>query len=222
MNKRALLFAVGAIIAVVGFLFLTQPPEDTETTGEVSSHTVGAGETGVVLVEYGDFQCPGCGAYFPTLQQVKQKYGDQITFQFRHFPLESIHKNARAAARAAEAAAMQGKFWEMHDMLFENQQAWQGTSDPISVFEGYASAIGIEDTARFTEDYKGSAVNDIISADLAHGRSIGVQATPTFVLNDEILDPSPANSLDAFSALLDQAIADSQSEQAEQSEQEQQ
>lgn len=206
MDKRLFAIVVGIIIAVVGFFYLT--PQKKEEASNPSNHVSGAGETGVVLVEYGDFQCPGCGAYFPTVKQVKEKYGDKITFQFRHFPLESIHKNARAAARAAEAAALQGKFWEMHDRLFENQTAWQNTSDPISTFEGYASAIGIGDIAKFTEDYKGSAVNAVINADLAEGRAKNVSATPTFVLNDKVLDPSPVNSVEAFSALIDAAIAE--------------
>lgn len=206
MDKRLFAIVAGIIIAVVGFFYLT--PQKEDITSDPSNHTAGAGDTGVVLVEYGDFQCPGCGAYYPIVKQVKEKYGDQITFQFRHFPLESIHKNARAAARAAEAAALQGKFWEMHDRLFENQNAWQSTSDPISTFEGYAAAIGIEDLAKFTEDYKGSAVNAIINADLADGRSKNVAATPTFSLNGKILDPSPANSVEAFSALIDAAIAE--------------
>ncbi len=213
MNKRALLFVAGAILAVGAFLYLTQPAEDTETKGEVSNHTAGTGD--VLLTEFGDFQCPGCAAYFPVLKQVKEKYGDQITFQFRHFPLESIHKNARAAARAAEAAGKQSKFWEMHDMLFENQTAWQGASDPVSVFEGYARTIGIEDIDRFTEDLKSSTVNAIINADLAEGRDKGVSATPTFMLNGEILDPSPVNSVDAFSALIDQALQSGQNEDSD-------
>lgn len=208
MNKRVLLIIVGAIVAVAGFLYLTQPANDETNKGQVSQHTTGAGETGVVLTEFGDFQCPGCGAYYPTLKQVKEKYGDQITFQFRHFPLESIHKNARAAAYAAEAAGLQGKFWEMHDMLFENQTAWQSTSNPVSVFEGYARQIGVEDIDKFNQDYRSSEVNGVVNADLADGRSKGVSATPTFALNGQVLDPSPANSVDAFSALIDQAIKD--------------
>lgn len=210
MNKRALLVVLGAIVAIGGFLYLTQPAEDTTTKSEPSNHVAGAGETGVVLTEFGDFQCPGCAAYYPTVKQIKEKYGDQITFQFRHFPLESIHKNARAAARASEAAAKQGKFWEMHDMLFENQTAWQSVSDPVSVFEGYARTLGIEDITRFTEDLKGSEVNATINADLADGREKGVSATPTFAINGKVLEQSPANSVEAFSALIDAAIKEKQ------------
>lgn len=208
MNKRALLVVVGAILAVGAFLYFTQPAEDTTTKSEPSNHTSGNGQ--VILTEYGDFQCPGCAQYYPVLKQVKETYGDRITFQFKHFPLESIHKNARAAARAAEAAAKQGKFWEMHDMLFDNQTAWQGTSDPVSVFEGYASSIGIEDLAKFTEDLRGSEVNATINADLAEGRGKGVSATPTFALNGKVLENSPNATIEAFSALIDEALAEAE------------
>lgn len=204
MNKRVVLILVGIVVAVVGFLIFTKPAE--EASGTPSEHKVGAGTSGVVLMEYGDFQCPACGQYFPILQQVKEIYGDQITFQFRHFPLESIHKNARAASRAAEAASMQGKFWEMHDELFANQAQWQDTNDPVAIFESYAEAIGIDDLAKFTEDYKSSAVSSVINADLQAGRDAGASSTPTFMLDGKKLDPNPGASVAAFTELIDAAI----------------
>ncbi len=206
MNLKTILIAVGLILGVVSFLIFTKPADNT-TTATPSEHTVGAGTSGVTLVEYGDFQCPACGQYFPILQQVKQKYGDEITFQFRHFPLETIHTNARAASRAAEAAGLQGKFWEMHDHLFAYQSEWSGTNDPISVFENYARTIGVEDIDKFSEDYRSSTVNEIINADLQAGRDLGAQSTPTFILNGKLLNPSPSASVEAFSAIIDEAIA---------------
>lgn len=202
MNKRTILIIVAIIIGVAAFLFLTQPAEDTEQ-GTPSNHTVGANAEKVTLVEYGDFQCPACGSYFPILKQVKEAYGDRITFQFRHFPLESIHVNARAGSRAAEAAGLQGKFWEMHDVLFERQASWQDTSDPVSTFEAYAQEIGVADMDKFREDYRSSAVNAVINADLNEGRNLGVSSTPTFILNGEKLDDNPPSSLEAFKALID-------------------
>lgn len=204
MNKKTILIVIGIIAAVVGFLLFTQPAE--ESSGTPSEHTIGEGTSGVVLVEYGDFQCPACGQYFPILQQVKQYYGDEIKFQFRHFPLESKHVNARAASRAAEAASLQGKFWEMHDILFTNQTQWQSVGDPLSIFEGYAQNIGVENLAKFTEDYKSSAVNSVINADLKAGRDIGVSSTPTFVLDGDVLDANPPASLEEFVNLIDAAI----------------
>lgn len=206
MNKRVILIVVGLIIAVAGFLFLTKPAP--EVNADPSNHTSGSGSTGVVLAEYGDFQCPACAQYFPILAQVKEKYKDYITFQFRHFPLESIHKNARAAGRAAEAASLQNKFWEMHDYLYQNQAAWQEAGDPLSIFESYAQAIEISDLEKFKTDMRSASVNAVISADLAVGRNLGASSTPTFILNDKILDENPSPSLEAFSQIIDQAIID--------------
>ncbi len=214
MNLKTILIVLGAIVAVVGFLVFTQPAE--QSTSEPSNHTQGAGTGGVTLVEYGDFQCPACAQYFPILKQVKDEYGDRITFQFRHFPLESIHPNARASSRAAEAAARQGKFWEMHDHLFTYQSEWQSTGDPLSLFEGYARTIGVENIEQFTADYRSSEINDVINADLQAGRDLGVQSTPTFVLNGELIDPNPSASFDAFKALLDEALGEDSEDSADQ------
>lgn len=201
MSKRTIGIVIGIIVAAVGFWYLTQPAE--ETKAEPTNHTTGTGS--IVLIEYGDFECPACGAYHPILQQLKAVYSEQVTFQFRHFPLEAIHKNARAASRAAEAAAAQGKFWEMHDFLFENQNSWKDTNDPISIFEGYARNIGVPDIAKFTEDYRSSTINALINADLDAGRAIGATSTPTFVLEGKKLDENPATP-SAFADMLDEAI----------------
>lgn len=217
MNKRTILAVVGIIVAVVGFLVFTQPSE--QAAGEVSEHKIGAGTTGVTLLEYGDFQCPGCAQYYSVLREVKDYYGDKITFQFRNFPLESIHKNARAAARAAEAANMQGKFWEMHNILFETQTQWQDTSDPINTFMGYAEKIGIENLDKFKEDYKSSAVSSIITADLQAGREVGVESTPTFFIDGKKLDPSPSATPEAFIEIIDAQIAEKTGQKPEGQEQ---
>jgi protein-disulfide isomerase len=206
MNLKTILIMLGVVAAVVGFLIFTQPADDEQSAVNASQHTVGAGNDGVTLVEYGDFQCPACAQYFPVLQQVKEEYGDRITFQFRHFPLEAIHPNARAASRAAEAASIQGMFWEMHDHLFTYQSEWQSSGDPLSIFERYAQTIGIPDTEKFKEDYRSSEVNAIINADLSAGRNLGVQSTPTFVLNDRLLESNPSASFEAFKLLIDEAL----------------
>lgn len=205
MNKRTIFIIIGIIVAVFGFFYLTQPAEKT-ASAEPSNHVL-EGSSGVVFIEYGDFQCPACGAYHPILKELKSKYAGVIAFQFRHFPLESLHKNARAASRAAEAAGMQGKFWEMHDMLFENQQAWQDTNDPVSLFDSYAQSIGVSDMAKFSTDYRSSSVNDVINADLNEGRALGATSTPTFVLDGKKLDENP-NGFEPFAELLDKAIAE--------------
>ncbi len=205
MNKRVIGIIVGIILAATGFFYLTQPAK--EGSAQLTNHVLGEGSTGVVLIEYGDFQCPACKAYHPILLQVKARYNKEITFQFRNFPLESIHKNARAAARAAEAADIQGKFWDMHDLLYERQDEWKDTSDPISKFEDYARTIGVADLDKFSKDYKSSYVNDLISADLAEGRKLGALSTPTFILDGVKLEDNPSASAQSFGLLIEEAIA---------------
>src|SRR5581483_436750 len=130
-------------------------------TGNLTNHVEGQGQAGVTLVEYGDYQCPFCGQYYPIVKQVEQEFDSQIKFQFRNFPLTSLHQNAFAGARAAEAAGLQGKFWQMHDLLYEqnlaNQQnpsapSWISSSDPTTFFDQFAQQLGL-DVNKFKTDY---------------------------------------------------------------------
>ncbi len=131
---------------------------------------------------YGDFQCPACAQIFPVEKQVVTNFNDQIKFTFRHFPLESIHPNARAASRAAEAAGLQGKFFEMHDALYESQNAWSSLSNPLDEFVSMAQKIGL-DTEKFKTDYATELVNATINADLKEGNSKNVSGTPSYFVN---------------------------------------
>ena len=151
-------------------------------------HVFGSSSKKVVLIEYGDFQCPGCGNLFPKLKPLKEHYKDQLTFVFRDFPLSSIHPNAIAAATAAEAAGLQGKWWEYHDKLYENQEAWSSlsTDQRGNVFAAYAKELGL-DTAKFKKDITSSKLADKIKRDQALGKKAGVTATPTLVLNGKVL-----------------------------------
>lgn len=167
---------------------------------------MGANSKGVVLVEYGDFQCPACGAYFPIVKEVVEKYKNDIQFQFRNFPLQQIHPNARAAARTAEAAGKQNKYWEMHDLLYEQQKTWEQSTAVNTIFEGYAKQLGL-DVAKFKTDFASSAVNETINADLAEGQRLGVNSTPTFFLQGKKIEDSPRD-VEGFSKLIDQAIKD--------------
>lgn len=210
MDKR-FLAVIGVIILVfIGFLvFRSDDASAPQTKGKPTNHVKGEGA--VRLVEYGDFQCPACGQYYPVVEEVVDKYASDITFQFRHNPLVSIHPNAFAGSRAAEAASKQGKFWEMYDKLYGNQQDWSSASNPMSYFETYAKQIGIN-VDQFKKDFGSSAVNNAINADLAEGKRIGVQATPTFVLNGKVIK-NPQPTVEAFSAVLDKAIADKKQNQ---------
>ena len=120
MSKSFWAVIVVIIIVFFGIFALTgkKTPGGTSSSGKATSHIEGLGQDHITLVEYGDYQCPYCGQYYPIVKQIQQEYNSQIYFQFRNFPLTSLHPNAFAAARAAEAAALQGKFWQMHDAIF--------------------------------------------------------------------------------------------------------
>lgn len=199
------------VAAIVGFLIFGKDgsKKDFGST-QLTNHTTGSDKSGVTFVEYADFQCPACSRFFPVVRQVKEKYKDRVTFQFRHFPLVEIHQNALLSARAAEAASMQGKFWEMHDLLFQNQQSWSEVTDPTPEFEKYAKQLGL-DVEKFKTDLKSEAVNKAIQADRNDAKSQGFQGTPTFILNGQKLEDAQ-DSLEYFSQKIDEAIKSKQSQ----------
>jgi protein-disulfide isomerase len=209
MSKQFLGVIVVVILVFVG-IFALSGSKTSNTSGKQSStatlteHIEGQGKDKVTLVEYGDYECPYCSQYFPTLKQVQAEFNQQIYFQFRNFPLVSIHQNAFASARAAEAAALQNKFWEMHDALYETQTQWSGASDPTPYFNQIATQLGINPT-RFKQDYASGKVNDLINADLAEGNKLSIQGTPTFFLDGKQIQV--ANSLSAFESPIKAEIA---------------
>jgi len=191
MSKRFLLIVAICVIGLIAIFIFTKPKSNTpsgSSGGQASNHVEGTSPKGVTLVEYGDYQCPVCEAYYATVKQVAAQFSTQIVFQFRNLPLFQIHQNAFAGARAAEAASLQGKFWEMHDMLYEQQNSWSVSSTPISFFDAYAQQLGLN-KSQFDADYSSSKVNDTINADLAAFNKTGQQeATPTFFLDGKFVD----------------------------------
>lgn len=212
-------WAIIGVIAVVfvGFLiFDGDEKKDAAPQGSsqrnATSHIKGNVDSKVKLVEYGDFQCPGCRAYYPLVKQVVEKYQDRIAFQFRHLPLTKIHNNAFAASRAAEAAGKQGKFWEMHDLLYENQQVWSPSSNTMELFKQYAQQLGL-DVAVFTTDFASSEVNSSINGDLAAYYAIEKEpSTPSFFINgkrlplSELVNERKEPQIDKFYAAIDKAL----------------
>jgi protein-disulfide isomerase len=140
--------------------------------------TAGPLEAPVQLVEYGDFECPHCGAMEPVVQELRRQMGDTLCFAYRHFPLSSSHSHAEAAAEAAEAAGRQGAFWLMHDALFANQQAL-AAGDLVA----YAAALGL-DAERVAADLRERVYEADVRADFMSGVRSGVSGTPTFFIND--------------------------------------
>jgi len=208
MSKQFIGILVVIILVFVGiFAFSSKSGTSSKagSTGTLTEHIEGQGKDHVTLIEYGDYECPYCGQYFPTVKQVQAEFNQQIYFQFRNFPLVSLHPNAFAGARAAEAAALQNKFWEMHDALYESQTQWSGSSDPTPYFNAYAGQLGLNVT-KFKQDYASGKVNDLINADLAQGNKLNIQGTPTFFLDGKQLT-QPANTVSAFEQIIKAEIA---------------
>jgi len=150
--------------------------------GAEPAHKLGPDSAPVHLEEFGDFQCPPCGLFHPILEEMKHQFGDQLQITFREFPLAPAHQHAIAAASAAEAAGLQGKFWEMHDLLYEHQKDWKDEFDVRPTFEGYAKQIGIN-VDRYKQDVDSDQVGRRITQDGNRGHSLGVKGTPTVFLN---------------------------------------
>jgi len=148
-------------------------------------HTQGSPKATVTLVEYGDFECPHCGTAYPIVKAIQEAMGSKLLFAYRHFPLTRIHPHAEHAAEVAETAGQHGKFWEMHDMLFENQDALEDEQ-----LVGYAEALGI--------DPEWAAAEPRVRADFASGVRSGVNGTPTFFINGFRYDGGANTLLDAL------------------------
>jgi protein-disulfide isomerase len=217
MSKRFLAILVAVVVGLGLLFWFTGGNKSNSSNGSGSqptNHIQGTGAKGVTLVEYGDFQCPVCEAYYPVVKQVTTQFSNDIFFQFRNLPLIQIHQNAFAAARAAEAADKQGKYWEMHDMLYAqtNWQVWTQSSSPQTLFDGYAQQLGL-DVTKFKQDYASTEVNNLINADLSEFDKTGQQkATPSFFINgkyvaNSALVDSNGPSAAKFSAAINAAIA---------------
>lgn len=154
----------------------TETPELTVPVG-ANDHVQGPDGARVTLVEYGDYECPHCGRAYPIVKRVQEKMGDKLRFVFRNFPLTRAHPHALHAAEAAEVAAAQGKFWEMHDLLYENQNALDDES-----LIAYAAGIGL-DAEKFREDLQNDTFEERVREDFMGGVESGVNGTPTFFIN---------------------------------------
>src|SRR5712692_1712682 len=150
--------------------------------GATPPHLRGQPNAPVALEEFGDFQCPPCAGLAHVLGQIEQDYGKRLCVIFREFPLTS-HQHAREAAIAAEAAGLQGRFWEMHDLLYQNQEVWSKAFDVRAFFNMYARSLGL-DVERFAKDSASEEVKARVVSDGEHGASRGVKNTPTLFIND--------------------------------------
>jgi len=194
----------------VGGINLYEEQLASPENGNIADHVFGKADSKVVLIEYGDYQCPGCASINPAIEKMIEEYKDKIKFIFRNFPLTSSHPNAKAAAGVAEAAGLQGNFWEMHTKLYANQSAWSNASgqERTDVFSGYANSLNLE-LSKFLSDLSSSEVSQKISFDQTLGKESGVDATPTFFINGSVVDGSVLqDAQQAEGALFRKALDD--------------
>jgi protein-disulfide isomerase len=202
--KRYLPFVIVAVVALAtigsgAMLYRAKRPQvlsipENKVLGKgdtEAAHVRGNPDASVTLEEYGDFQCPPCGMFAAFLQQLEKEYDSRLRVVFRNFPL-SMHEHAREAALAAEAAGLQGRFWEMHDVLYREQEAWTKAPNVREMFESYAGTIGL-DLDKFRKDMDGEEVKARVDADRQRGESLGIQITPTLFINNQPLDREHKN-----------------------------
>ena len=194
------------LLAVVGFVIWARSVpmpegERNKTVDRVmeSDWVKGNPKGSLVLIEYGDFQCIACVTYAKMLGQLVEAYGNELAIVYRHFPLSSVNAKSELAAQVAEAAGKQGKFWEMHDLLYERQSDWSESSRPKNLFFDYAQELGM-DVGRFRQDLNSKEVKALVKADQAHGLSLRLSSTPTFFLNGQRI-ANPA-SVQQFEELI--------------------
>lgn len=178
---------------------ITQEDKDALKTGA----TIGDPNSKVVVTEFGDYQCPACAQWHTFIKDTMlPKYQDKILFVFKNFPLP-IHKNAKASAYAVEAAGVQGKFWEMHNIVYENQQEWENEKDPNSKFEEYAKRIGLN-IDQWKKDKDSSKIKELVENDAKLGEKLNLPGTPSFLVNGVLID---TKSETALTDAIDKALA---------------
>lgn len=190
-TKKLTIIGIAALVLIGGsvLLFAISPKENVVAEKKIlyrdNSHTTAIGPVAsvVVMVEFGDYQCPACGFAHPIIKKVLNEYGGKVTLVYRHFPLAQ-HRHSGIAAEAAEAAAQEGKFWEMHNRLYEDQKRWSDSDKPLDIFLEYAREFGLN-TEKFKQSVESSAFKDVIANDQKDGASAGVSGTPTLFINGE-------------------------------------
>ena len=178
-----------------------------EQENQGSTHARGPAQAPVTLEEFGDFQCPPCGMLSGPLLEIEKDYGPKLRVIFRNFPFPN-HQHALEAAYAAEAAGLQGRYWEMHDLLYKEQANWSNAPDAKQLFVSYAKVLGLE-MDRFETDIAGPTVKARVTADQERGKSLGVNATPSIFINNQGVPPNSLNPT-SLRAAIDEALKERQ------------
>lgn len=207
MKKYGLWGGLAVLIAaaILGLaIFVNSPSSTTKNslTAPLTSKyeiTTGDKKSKVTLIEYADFQCPGCAQYYPMVKKLLEDEKD-MHFSYRFFPLTNIHQNAQISAQAAFAANKQGKFWEMSDMLYSNQQSWAESANAKTIFASYAQDLKL-DSAKFLTDMNSDEAKTYVDNSLKEAISLGLNSTPSFFINGVKIQSPP--SYEAFKKLID-------------------
>jgi protein-disulfide isomerase len=213
MNTNRIIFWASFIIIIAliiwGLVVAMNKPINTGknlgTPSEVTTNdnVKGSADAKVTIIEYSDFQCPACAAYYSLVNRLIDEASTTVRFVYRHFPLFPLpHKNAFIASQASEAAAMQGKFWDMYQLLFENQTAWENSNTAKAIFEGYAERIGLNIDV-YKKDFDSTEVKARIQRDKDEGDELGVAGTPTFFINGKAI--TNPNGYEEFKKIIDAA-----------------
>ncbi len=203
MKNPWIVISVIAVLLIGGSVWYSSQVGSTYNDGvTISEHVKGNPDAAVTLVEYSDFQCPACGQFQPILADIMATYGDSLRFEYKHLPLTQIHPFAEPAARAAEAAGQQGKFFEYHDLLFANQTTWSKSAAPTAAFSQYAAELGL-DLDLFAKHQRSSLLRDKVRSEFEEARAKGLTGTPSFFLNGE---PMKFSSYEEFKAQIEAAI----------------
>ena len=182
----------------------TSPKYENKTADEItqSDWVKGNPQATVTLLEYSDFQCPACGSYFPIVKQLLEDHPDDVRFVYRHFPLRSIHAKAQLAGQASEAAGLQDKFWEMHDILFERQSVWVN-GDHEELFVSYAQELGLN-VEQFKNDLESPDTKNKVDGDYLSAVGAKLNSTPSFFVNGrKITNP---RTYEEFKILINEAL----------------
>lgn len=209
---------IGVSILLIGgvAVLLGKPEGSTQTSGSIAGISGpvvvseragdwvrGNKDAAVTIFEFSDFQCPACAAYAPIVKKVVDEYQGKVKEVYRYFPLTSIHPNSIPAAKAAEAAGRQGKFWEMADVLFTKQQDWAGSNGAAGIFEGYAKDLSLN-VDKFKQDVKDPETEKRINVDANEASKLNLQGTPSFYINGKYVDIP--GSYTNFKALIDSEL----------------
>ena len=192
---------VAAIIVLFFFTGATASGPSRAAPPVASDIAYGPADAAFAVVEYSDFQCPFCAEYAVWLTQLRAKYGDRVQFVFRNYPLAK-HEWAQFAAQVAYAASLQGKFWEMHDLLFASQEEWASSDAPWPYFDAYAEGLGL-DLDRFHADADAQSTADFIKRQAAEGKRAGVKHTPWLIVGDAVVLP---RSFEEFDQLIQEKL----------------